>query len=130
MRSAHNRYRDSRRTWGDDSEDLAHGPSGGPVKQWLAGIAFPLVPIIYGIHCLQRGYTTMFGNRGGSEELTGNPGIALAIAYIAIGAFFHFHFFWGLSDRLWTFSQALKLVSLMVFLPAIGYALYSMVSFF
>lgn len=72
----------------------------------------------------------MFGNRGGSVELTGNPGIALAIAYIAIGAFFHFHFFWGLSDRLWTFSQALKLVSLMVFLPAIGYALYSMVSFF
>lgn len=116
--------RKTHRTAFDDAEDLAYGPSGGRVKQWLAGMILASLPVIYGIHCIQRGHTTLLGNHGSSEELAGTAGISLAVAYIAIGAFLHFHYFWGLSDRLWRFSQALKVASLLVCLPAFCYAFY------
>lgn len=115
--------RRTHRTAFDGAEDLAYGPSGGRAKQWIAGAILAYLPIIYGIHCIQRGHTTLFG-RGSSETLVGSAGISLAIAYISIGAFLHFHYFWGLSDRLWRFSQALKVSSLLVFLPAFLCALY------
>lgn len=116
--------RKTHRTAFDDAEDLAYGPSGGRTKQWIAGAILASLPIIYGIHCIQRGHTTLFGSRGTSEKLVGSAGVSLAIAYISIGAFLHFHYFWGLSDRLWRFSQVLKVASLFVFLPAFFYALY------
>ena len=53
----------------------------------------------------------------------GVPGL-LAVAYIAVGAFFHFHYFWGLSERLSRFSQFTKVLSILVFLPSLLYALY------
>lgn len=116
--------RRTHRTAFDDAEDLANGPSGGRTKQWIAGAILASLPIFYGIHCIQRGHTTLFGSRGSSESLVGSAGISLAIAYMSIGAFLHFHYFWGLSDRLWRYSQALKVSSVLVFLPAFFYALY------
>lgn len=116
--------RKTHRTVFDDAENLAYGPSGGRIKQWLAGVVLASLPIVYGIHCIQRGYTTLFGDRGINQKLTGETGVWLAVAYIAIGAFVHFHYFWGLSDRLWRFSQALKVIFLLVFLPSFFYALY------
>jgi hypothetical protein len=113
-----------RRTYLDDAEDLAYGPSGGPVKQWLAGVVCSAPPIIYGVVCIQRGHTTLFGGRGGSLDLKGDAGFWLAVAYIAIGAFVHFHYFWGLSERLYPYSQFAKVVCLLVFLPCFFYALY------
>jgi hypothetical protein len=115
--------RKQHRTYFDDAENLAYGPSGGRMKQWLAGVVLAAVPIIYGIVCIQRGYTTLFGSRA-SSNLTGNAGFWLAVAYIAIGAFLHFHYFWGLSERLYRLSQLAKVLSLLVFLPSLLYALY------
>ncbi len=112
------------RTVFDDAEDLAYGPSGGPMKQWIMGVIISSVPVIYGIYCLKRGYATLWGSRGLSSRFEGSAGVSLAIAYIALGAFLHFHYFWGLSDRLWRFSQALKAVSLLVFIPSFLRALY------
>ena len=111
------------RTAFDDAEDLAHAPSGGRAKQWLAGLVFAAVPIIYGIVCIRRGHTTLFG-RGASSDLTGDAAFWLAVAYIAVGAFLHFHYFWGLSERLSNFSQFAKIISLLVFLPSFLYSLY------
>ena len=111
------------RTYLDDAEDLATAPSGGRTKRWLAGVVLAAVPIIYGCICIQRGHTTLFG-RGASSNLTGDAGFWLAVAYIAVGAFLHFHYFWGLSERLWRFSQFAKLLSVLVFLPSFLYALY------
>ena len=113
-----------RRTYLDNAEDLAYGPSGGPVKQWLAGVVFASLPIIYGCICIHRGHTTLFGARGGNFDLKGQAGLWLAVSYIAIGAFAHFHYFWGLSERLWRFSQAAKVCSLIAFLTSFIYALY------
>lgn len=103
--------------------DLAYGPSGGRVKQWLAGAALAGVPVIYGIVCLARGYTVLLG-RGRSEKLYGEAGGALAIACISIGAFLHFHYFWGLSPRLERFSHPGKILCILVFLPSFFYAVY------
>ena len=111
------------RTLLDDIEDLAHAPSGGRKKQWFAGVVMAMVPVIYGIHSIRRGYTTLPGSRG-AEKLTGEAGVWLAVACIALGAFLHFHFFWGLSERLWRFSERLKVVTLLTLLGAFGRALY------
>ena len=56
--------------------------------------------------------------------MKGDAGFWLAASYIAIGAFMHFHYFWGLSERLWRFSQFAKVSALLVFLPCFLYALY------
>ena len=110
------------RTTFDDAQDLAYAPSGGRAKQWLAGLVLAAVPIIYGIVCIRRGHTTLFGR--GSSDLTGDAAFWLAVAYIAVGAFLHFHYFWGLSERLSNFSQFAKIISLLVFLPSFLYSLY------
>lgn len=112
------------RTYLNDAEDLAYGPSGGRVKQWVAGVLLAALPIIYGVVCIHRGHTTLFGGRGGELDLKGDGGFWLAVSYIAVGAFVHFHYFWGLSERLWRFSQFTKVASLLVFLPSFLYALY------
>ena len=59
-----------------------------------------------------------------ASKLTSEAGFWLAVAYIAAGAFLHFHYFWGLSERLWRFSQIAKILSLLVFLLSLFYALY------
>jgi hypothetical protein len=116
--------RKERRSLLDDVEDLAYTPSGGRGKQWLAGAVLAAVPVIYGIHSIQRGYATLWGSRGTTAKLTGEAGVWMAVAYIALGAFLHFHFFWGLSERLWRFSQALKTISMLVLLTAFCRALW------
>jgi len=119
-----NWMRRERRTLADEIEDLAHSPSGGRGKQWFAGIVMAAVPVIYGIHSIQCGYATLPGSRGVSEKLTGEAGVWLAVASIALGAFLHFHFFWGLSERLWRFSEGLKVVAMLALLTAFCRALY------
>jgi hypothetical protein len=110
-------------SWAGAADSLAHEPSGGRVKKWLLGGGLAALPIIYGVRCLETGHTTLVG-RGGDLSFTGDTGFWLAVAYIAIGAFIHFHYFWGLSPRLWPLSQAGKVLSLVVFLPCFFYALH------
>lgn len=105
----------------DDIEHWSSGPSGGRLKQWLSGALIPLILVIYGLVCLQRGSTTILG-RGGSLELRDEPAFWMAVAYIAIGCFLHFHYFWGLSERLLRFSHPLKVLSLLVFVPSFFYS--------
>jgi hypothetical protein len=105
------------------SSDLAYAPAGGPAKQWLAGAFLAAIPVIYGILCMLDGHATFFG-RDQIVDFTGAAAFWLAMAYIGIGAFIHFHFFWGLSERLWRFSQVGKGVALLVFLPSFFYAIY------
>jgi len=107
----------------DEVEDLAYGATGGPAKQWLAGALVPVAICIYGMVCLDRGYTTLPGSGGQSMALHGAEGVALACSYLAFGAFLHFHYFWGLHDKLYRFSQGLKVTALLLALPLFLYAL-------
>ena len=93
-------------------------------SKWLAGVILAAVPITYGIICIYRGHATLFGRRAASLDVSGKAGFWLAVSYIAVGSFLHFHYFWGLSERLWRFSQAGKFTSVLVFLPSFLYALY------
>ena len=115
------------RTALDDAEDLSYAPSGGRPKMWLMGVGVALIPIVYGIHCLTTGEARFFGSRD-SLDLRGSGATALAIAYIAVGAFIHFHWFWGLSDRLERFSYVMKGLAVVVFLGGFGYACYRILS--
>ena len=93
---------------------------------WLLGVGLALVPIGYGVHCLQTGHATFFG-RNSDLELDGSTAVALAIAYIALGAFIHAHWFWGLHPKLEMWSPLLKILAILVFLGGFGYTMYEIV---
>jgi hypothetical protein len=112
------------RTIADDTDDFAHGPSGGPLKKWLAGIVVAGAIIIFGVAGLRSGEAILFSSRNSDLYVAGPGATALNSAYIALGMFVHFHYFWGLDGSLWRFSQALKTVSLIVFLPCFLYGLW------
>src|SRR5688572_2831342 len=99
---------------GDALEDLADGPSGGPLKMWLAGVGLALVPTGYGIRCLITGHARYVVRNAPDFELEGSAAFAFALAHIALGAFLHFHFFWGLHPRLYSLSPLFKWISLLV----------------
>lgn len=111
------------RTNFDAAEVFASAPSGGRTKQWLVGLVLAAVPIVYGVVCIRRGHTTLFG-RGTNSDLTGDAAFWLALAYIAGGAFLHFRYFWGLSERLSNFSDLGEVISLLFFLLSLLYSFY------
>ena len=116
------------RTAFDDTEDLAYAPSGGRIKMWLVGVGVALIPLSYGVHCLLTGETRFFGRSGSHLDLHGAAAVALAISYIAVGAFIHFHWFWGLHQRLEPFSYLLKCLAVLVFLGGFGYTIYKILA--
>jgi hypothetical protein len=123
--------RKDRRVYADTAERLAENPSGGRVKQWLAGVFLAAWPIVYGIVCIERGHTALPGRSwlAGKSNVTGDAGLWLAVAYIAFGAFLHFHYFWGLSERLVLFSRFPKALALLVFASSFFYALFLVVDY-
>lgn len=107
---------------------MAWSPSGGRAKACLLGIGLALAPIGYGIFCLLTGHATLPGSRGGRIELYGTQAVVLAIGYIAIGVFFHAHWFWGLHPKLELYSQALKILAAVVFLGSLGSTFFGIVA--
>lgn len=108
-----------------DFEDLAYPPHGGRLKQWLVGVGVALVPIVYAIYSLHRDrilLPALGRGIGPGVYLSGRACIALAIAYMGIGMFAHFHWFWGLSDRLERFCTAGKVAALLLVLGGISSA--------
>ena len=116
------------RTGFDDAEDLAYAPSGGCVKMWLLGVGLALIPLSYGVHCLLIKHARLWGRRGSYFDLEGSSAIALGIAYVALGVFIHFHWFWGLNQRLERFSHVFKLLAAATFLGSLGFAIYKIIA--
>ena len=112
----------------DLAESLASSPSGGRVKMCLMGIGLALVPICYGVHCLQTGHARLYGDRRSYLDLEGSGATALAIAYLAVGVFIHAQWFWGLHPKLVGLSPLLKVLAVLVFLGGFGYAIYQVIS--
>ena len=101
----------------EDAEDLVSSPW----KMWGLGVAAALLPIAYGARCIVWGRAPFLGN-GGPMWVTGPAATALGIAYVALGGFLHFRFFWELAPRLCRVADLGKGISLIVFLAALGYA--------
>jgi hypothetical protein len=103
------------------AESLSHSPSGGRFKMWLLGVGLALVPVKYGVGCLQSGHATLFGNHVSRLDLTDSSAVAMSIAYIAIGVFIHAHWFWGLNPKLEPYSPILKVVAVLMLLGGLCY---------
>lgn len=87
--------------------------SGGPATMWLGGVGMALLPLAYGLSCL----VTRRGSLGTilwHNPVEGGGAIALGLGWIAMGAFLHFHFFFGLHPGLGAHSRAGKRVALIV----------------
>jgi hypothetical protein len=97
-------------------------PPSGWKERWIGGIGLALIPVGYGLYCLYTGHAHFPRRHGPFLHLQGWEAAVLAIAYIAVGAFLHFKFFWGRHPRLRSRSSRLKQGALAVFLCGFGYA--------
>jgi hypothetical protein len=93
------------------SDLLDARPRGGRPTMWLMGVGLALLPVIYGIQCLvtQRG---RLGTTLWPSAVDGGAAIALGLGWIAVGAFLHFHFFFGMHPGLSAHSRPGKRVAL------------------
>ena len=83
-----------------------------------------LIPVGYGVYCLYTGHAYFPRRHGPILDLQGWEAVVLAIAYIAVGAFLHFKFFWGRHPRLRSRSSRLKQGALLIFLSGFVYAAF------
>ncbi len=91
-------------------------PSSGRREKWIGGIGVALIPIIYGIYCLYTGHSHVPRRHHGFVDLQGGDAVAAAIAWIALGAFMHFKYFWGRHPRLGAWSGRLESAAMLVFI--------------
>jgi hypothetical protein len=103
-------------------------PSSGWKEKWIGGIVVALVPIVYGVYCLYTGHAHLPRRRRGFVDLQGWDVMVVAIAWIALGAFLHFEYFWGRHPRLRTWSGRLKGAAMLVFIG--GWVYVSLRRFF
>ena len=104
-------------------EDFAQHPDGSWWSKWAGGCALPLAGTMYAIYCLYQNKAIMPGKHT-ALVLTDDDAVLFSVAVLALAAFLHFHFFWGLHERFWRYSQGLKVLSLLVFLPCIGIVIW------
>ncbi|MBE7493795.1 MAG: hypothetical protein HS117_02510 [Verrucomicrobiaceae bacterium] len=103
----------------DSMEDLAHHPDGGGWEKWAGGCLLPIAGVIYAVWCLIDKRAVLPGKHG-DLVIAGDDAVLFSTAILALAAFLHFHFFWGLHERLWRYSQGCKVLALLVFLPCAG----------
>lgn len=82
----------------DGIDSLSSSASGGVWKRLLVGIGLALAVVAYAIYSIEVGRIYIPGGRHGGY-LTGGLVPYAAVSYFGIGAFVHFHYFWGLLTR-------------------------------
>ncbi len=105
-----------RRTFFDEAEELASFPEYNSLTKWAVGCGLSAVVAGYSAFCLVSGETFLFGQQGKPFMLRGEAAFYLALSYLLIGLFIHFHWFWGQHDKLWPVSQWLKAICVAAFL--------------
>lgn len=88
-------------------------PQGGRTTMWIGGVGLALLPTIAGIQCLVTRKAAL-GSALWHRTLEGGAAIALGLGWIGVGAFLHFHFFFGLHATLSAHSYAGKKLALLV----------------
>ena len=95
-------------------------PAEDPRRMWVLGVAVPLVFVLFGARTVAAGDaeigTTLF-----RKTVEGLPAIAYGIGWAAVGAFLHFHFFWGMRPRLQAHSRRGKVIALVCGCVALSY---------
>ncbi len=107
-----------------DDETFTHPAEGGPWKRKLLGYLVPTLIAFYAIvYGLVVGHIILPIDEY-KGALNGNAARWLGISYLAVAAFMHFHFGWGLGSTLWPHSQKGKWISVFIFVPSLAVALY------
>ena len=96
-------------------------PPSGWKEMWIGGIGVALIPVGYGVYCLYTGHARFPRRHGPILDLQGWEAAVLAIAYISIGAFLHFEYFWGRHPRLRSRSSRLKQGAFLIFICGLIY---------
>ena len=114
---------------GRGATHLADAWSGTPPDtfwaKWFGGILFPLILAAYGVSRCVAQQAVLPGR--GILYLNGRPAVAMGVAVICAGCFLHFHYFWGNLRRLCVFSDLGKMLSLLGFIGAFGFVLWSVI---
>ena len=96
-------------------------PVGNLFDMIVWGIIFASIPVVMAITGLLDGHAPWpFDSRISS----GHSSIAVCIAFVALGAFAHFHYFWGILKARQAFIYGRKLSMLCIVL-AVAYVLVS-----
>lgn len=96
------------------------GSGGSSLSMVRNGIVLALIPVLWGLFPLISGHYEHRG-RGGRTVLDGWSARALGLAAIALGACLHVHFYWSRHDSLSEFRRPAMVVSVLVFLGALGF---------
>lgn len=107
----------------EDADDFANTPQGGAGSIWFGGVAVPAALVIYAVVCLVSDEVNLPSWRwgGGTLLVRGPAATSISVAWLALGLFLHFHYYWGLHAKLHRHSQLLKSLSLIVFIPCLLY---------
>jgi hypothetical protein len=92
---------------------------GGKVSKWLWGYIFPALVLVVAVWGIADGRVYFFYGSGAGKYFTGAAGCFLAISYVGFAAWWHFHWGWGLSHRLWPHVATGKRAAWCVFVPSI-----------
>ena len=99
-------------------------PTSGWKEMWIGGIGVALVPLVYGVYCLYAGHAYFLRRHRGLVELQESDAVVMGIAYIGLGAFVHFRYFWGRHPRLRTRNGILGAVALSIFVVGCLYTAF------
>lgn len=117
------------RSPGNLVRELGNPPKAGLGEMWLGGVLLAALLVIVGAGILLKGSATLRSSLArGEVPLTGTAAIAFAVAFIAAGAFLHFHFFWGMSRSRQALSRGGKIVSLLTITTCFGYIVWRVVN--
>lgn len=105
-------------------EIFTHPPSGGKGIRLFLGYIVPAGIAAYAIIAgLIDADIIIPIKRAGSVE--GGSARWLGVTYLSVAAFMHFHYGWGLSEKLWPHSQRGKWISVWACLGSAAMALFS-----
>jgi hypothetical protein len=91
---------------------LDEPPDGSRWTKWLIGVALAALPFALGVFAL-----------------IGGRRMGMAVFWLSLGMFVHFHYFWGLSKRLGPYSQLAKSVAAIPLMCTIVYGVFYALAF-
>jgi hypothetical protein len=111
-----------------DLFNFDYPPPGSRYTMVLLGILVPCVIGYFSVHAWMDQVAYWPARRGGGMTVRGEAAQACAVAYISIGMFFHFRWFWG-SKQQYCVYQIGAVCSLLGFFGGVAYAFFAILFF-
>lgn len=89
----------------------------------FGGMMLPLLLGLGGVYCIVTQRGILIGQLW--HKLNGLPAVALGVACLGAGIFFHAHYFWGPVSRLPIVFDLGRIIGVSVFILGFGYVIWS-----